>query len=301
MFCTEHKQVYLFKKSASYTLEQALGGEYISNNTNISEMNIEALKNFLNMVPEAFDTYNECEDVELKNEMKQYFMELKESWQDKLTDYYSTIPITGIIPNELAEKRKMDLFDKCQYFLNNKKELLTNYADNEELGLYIVKDVRAPGWWKYKNDVDEVYFNPCSAKVLLTTEWFWENQSSIRLLNGDRIKEKKTEGTKPIYMTNMDFSPFKDDSDTFYLANYMGKQLIQTHGLFQTHDESFKEGDIHGLEYNEHMYWKESIDATTALMEYEMNHTSLENNDTKEDVVEEQEELSNKLKFKPTI
>ena len=33
MFCTEHKQVYLFKKSASYTLEQALGGEYISNNT----------------------------------------------------------------------------------------------------------------------------------------------------------------------------------------------------------------------------------------------------------------------------
>ena len=71
MFCTEHKQVYLFKKSASYTLEQALGGEYISNNTNISEMNIEAVKNFLNMVPEAFDTYNECEDVELKNEMKQ--------------------------------------------------------------------------------------------------------------------------------------------------------------------------------------------------------------------------------------
>ena len=26
MFCTEHKQVYLFKKSASYTLEQASGG-----------------------------------------------------------------------------------------------------------------------------------------------------------------------------------------------------------------------------------------------------------------------------------
>ena len=102
-------------------------------------------------------------------------------------------------------------------------------------------------------------------------------------------------------MTNMDFSPFKDDSDTFYLANYMGKQLIQTHGLFQTHDESFKEGDINGLEYNEHMYWKESIDATTALMEYEMQHTTLENNDTSKDVVEEQEEISNKLKFKPTI
>jgi hypothetical protein len=49
------------------------------------------------------------------------------------------------------------------------------------------------------------------------------------------------------------------------------------------------------------MYWKESIDATTALMEYEMQHTTLENDNTSEDVVEEQEEISNKLKFKPTI
>ena len=91
----------------------------------------------------------------------------------------------------LWQKKEKWIYLTNVNIFGQQKELLTNYADNEELGLYIVKDVRAPGWWKYKNDVDEVYFNPCSSKVLLTTEWFWENQSSIRLLNDDRIKEKR--------------------------------------------------------------------------------------------------------------
>ncbi len=299
MFCTIHQKVFQFQGKINEMVAQTKGVDTIG----VTSDNIEALKVVIDMVPEAFDIYNETEDENLKKSMKKYLLTIQADLKNELTDFYNGMPLSDLIPNELVEKRKMALFDKCQYFIKNKKELLINYADNEELGLSIVKNKHTPGWWCYENSVDKVYFNPCSSNILLENEFNDAEgvESTIRLFNENKIKEKRSNGSRPIYMTNLDFSPFKDQTDSFYLATYFGKKLIQTHGLFQTHEKTFKEGDIHGLKYNEHMYWNELIDATSALMEHELENVSITKDEEEESIEHVEVDISNKLKFKPTI
>ena len=62
MFCTIHQKVFQFQEKINEMVAQTKGVDTIG----VTSDNIEALKVVIDMVPEAFDIYNETEDENLK-------------------------------------------------------------------------------------------------------------------------------------------------------------------------------------------------------------------------------------------
>jgi len=296
MLLSDHANLYKFKNNLNELIERGKGTE-----DDVTERNVEALKTIIGLVPESLEIYNETDIEEIKTDMREHLNEIQRKLNMELIEFYNDMPLSDIIPDDILEERKNVLINKCKHILLNKNDILVTYEGSDDL--YPVKNKLHAGWWHYKVKNDDMYFNPCNDTIMFKNEFeHLTNHSVIKMHENNKIKQKCVPGTKPLYMTNIDFKPFEDDEDTFYLTRYLNNSLLETHGLYKINDKTFTSGDIHGIEYNNHMYWNDLIDAKTSLMEYDFKHLS---NETSGGVSSNQpvpvELVVNKLKFKPTI
>jgi hypothetical protein len=295
MLLSDHENLYKFKRKIDELIVQGKGDDL-----DVSEHNVEALKTLISLVPESIEIFNETDIAEVKLQMSQHLNQTQEELNTELIEFYNDMPLSDIIPNDILEARKNVLINKCKHILMNKHVMLASYEEDSSNGLYPIKNKEFAGWWHYNTNNDVVYFNPCDDTILFKHEFeHLTSTRTIKLHEDNKIKQKNVTGTKSLYMTNIDFKPFENHEDTFYLTRYLDNSLLETHGLYKIHGKTFTSGDIHGIEYNNNIYWNDLIDAKTSLMEYDFNHLSQETPDNVVPHVEEH--VANKLKFKPTI